>query len=278
MTGKIPPQQFLINGKSDASISPLDRGFAYGDGVFRTMLVNAALPDAWDLHYQKLVMDCNRLGIHCPAAHVLMADIAQIFESQQLAVAKIIISRGISVRGYAINPAAETTRVLIQSPYPHYPAINFSEGIALHLCNLRLAHQPLLAGIKHLNRLENIMARREWDEPMLADGLLMDYWGNVIECTMSNVFARFGNELVTPDLTQCGVEGVTRQRILEACAQLNLQARVMNILLPELLRADEVIICNSLFGAWQVRSVGSRSWKAQGLAKQLREILAVNHA
>lgn len=278
MTVLTPAQQFLINGESGGSISPLDRGFAYGDGVFRTLRVDAGMPDAWDLHYNKLANDCRRLGISCPAANLLLTDIRRVFLPTETAVAKIVITRGIGVRGYAINPSTESTRVVIKTPLPDYPELNFVKGVKLHLCDLRLARQPLLAGIKHLNRLENIMARMEWNDPKVVDGLLLDEKGNVIECTMSNLFARFKNELVTPDLTQCGVEGITRQRILQASAQLNLLARVVDITLPQLLLADEIIICNSLFGAWQVKEVGGIFWEEQSLAMQFREILQAKHA
>jgi 4-amino-4-deoxychorismate lyase len=135
-----------------------------------------------------------------------------------------------------------------------------------------------LAGIKHLNRLENVIARAEWQDNTIADGVLMDTTGHVIECTASNIFARFGNELHTPDLTACGVAGVTRQLILELSEKLSLQAKISHISLDRLKQADEVIICNSLFGAWQVRDLDQQHWPKLDLARQLRALLKPPYA
>lgn len=267
------PQQFLLNGRMEAMLSPHDRGFAYGDGVFRTFKINQGVPEHWTLHYQKLVEDCNALGIVCPGAELLLADMARLFSSAEDAVAKIIITRGEGARGYALPALAQPTRVVIKAPMPDYPAANFDQGVHLHLCRLRLSHQPRLAGIKHLNRLENVMARMEWTNSAIADGLLLDEDGNAIECTMSNLFARFDDTLLTPGLENCGVAGVTRQRILESASMFGYQAKVVKLPLAELMQADEVIICNSLYGAWQVLSINARLWPLQGLALQLRKFL-----
>lgn len=265
--------QYLINGRNDSGLSPLDRGFAYGDGVFRTLRVSQGAPHAWALHYNKLVEDCNRLGIVCPTAEQLLGDIERLCGNEKAVVVKMIITRGESVRGYAPPVVAQPTRIVIKSAMPDYPQDNFDQGITLHLCSLRLAHQPKLAGIKHLNRLENVLARSEWTDSQIADGLLLDQHENAIECTMSNVFVRFGTSLATPALDKCGVAGITRQRILDAAIDLGYVPIVRSISLPELLEADEVIICNSLYGAWQVRRLGSQLWQRQGLAMNLQNIL-----
>jgi 4-amino-4-deoxychorismate lyase len=266
-------QQFLINGRGEATLSPIDRGFTYGDGVFRTLKVHNGIPDTWALHYRKLVEDCNVLGIVCPGAELLLADIEHLFMPGEEAVAKIIITRGEGARGYAVPSLAQPTRVVIKAPLPDYPQANFDDGVQLHLCRLRLPHQPLLAGIKHLNRLENVMARMEWTDSAIADGLLLDEHGHAIECTMSNLFARFDKILATPKLDKCGVAGVTRQRILEAATTLGYRPEVTLMPLVKLMQADELITCNSLYGAWQVRAFNGRQWQQQGLAAQLRNIL-----
>jgi 4-amino-4-deoxychorismate lyase len=264
---------YLINGESDICLSPLDRGVAYGDGVFRTLKVSQGIPDTWTLHYQKLEHDCSSLGIACPSQDMLLADIERLFTPDEVAVAKIIVTRGIGPRGYAVPPAASPTRVVIREPYPQYPNSNNEEGVNLHLCNLRLSHQPLLAGIKHLNRLENVLARSEWSDNNIADGLLLDEDGLVIACTMSNLFARFDKTLVTPVLDKCGVSGITRQRILYNAPNMGYLPEIRQLDLDQLMQADEIIICNSLFGAWQVRSLNNRIWLPQDLAARIRTIL-----
>lgn len=269
---------YLINGDFNQVISPLDRGFAYGDGVFRTMLVRNGVPESWPQHYQKLVADCAVIGIVCPSAELLMSDLQQLFPiihatADTIEVAKIIISRGEGERGYAPPPITMPTRVVIKSAASVYAPKNYSAGVDLYLCATRLADQPKLAGIKHLNRLENVMARMEWRDESLFDGVFQDQEGNIIECTMSNLFARFGTKLITPDLSRCGVAGITRQRIMALAHTLNLELLVAAFSLERLLQADEVVICNSLYGAFQVHRLNQKIWPQLELAKNIRVAL-----
>lgn len=269
-------RSYLINGRFDAAITPFDRGFAYGDGVFRTMPCISGIPHCWALHYAKLEADCNALEIVCPQQDILFDDIQKLCrepEWRQECVIKIVVTRGDSSRGYAVPPLAQPNRVVIASPPPDYPEAHFSEGVTLHLCLVRLSSQPRLAGVKHLNRLENVLARMEWVDSHIAEGMLLDEKGNVIECTASNIFARIGDDLVTPDLSHCGVAGVTRDRVLQLASTLGYTARVRHIRLSDLMDADEVVICNSIFGAWQVRRLASHVWPLGALAARLREHL-----
>lgn len=275
---------YLINGNNEP-LSPLDRGFAYGDGVFRTLPIHHGKPDCWALHYSKLVNDCKVLSITCPEESLLLSDIERLFGAfgrlvEPHAVAKIIVTRGVGERGYALPKHAMPNRMVIKSNFPNYHAENNADGVKLHLCETHLGLQPKLAGIKHLNRLENVLARMEWQDKSVIDGLMLDINGYVIECTSSNVFARFNNKLVTPDLSECGVTGVTRQRIIDAAPSLGLVPTVQKVSLTELLQADEVIICNSLFGAWQVAELDNKVWltnsPTQHLAQDLRKILLVS--
>jgi 4-amino-4-deoxychorismate lyase len=270
---------YLINGSFDQAISVFDRGFSYGDGVFRTMKIRNGLPVSWPFHYQKLVADCAAIGIVCPSAELLMGDLQKLFEKELFSedltqVAKIIITRGEGERGYAPPVITVPTRVVIKSSLPQYAESNYDKGVQLHVCDIKLAAQPKLAGIKHLNRLENVLARMEWREEFIFDGLLLDQAGNVIECTMSNVFARFGSELLTPDLSLCGVSGITRQRILGLGGVLGLNVGVKSLTLAQILQADEIIICNSLFGAFQVIQINNKTWPQQDLAVKIRAVVA----
>ena len=246
---------YLINGSFDHTISPLDRGFAYGDGIFRTLVMREGSPENWPLHYQKLVADCSAIGIVCPSPELLMNDLQQLFLLDETAVAKIIVTRGEGNRGYTPPAITAPMRVVVKSSMPQYPEERFVDGVNLTVCETRLALQPKLAGIKHLNRLENVLARMEWHNPDIADGIFLDTNDNVIECTAANIFVRFGDALITPSLTQCGVAGVTRQRIIELAHTLALTIVVETLSLEKLLSADEVIICSSLYGAWQVKTV-----------------------
>lgn len=268
----------LVNGNFDHAISANDRGLAYGDGVFRTMRIWNGLPVSWPFHYQKLVADCAAIGIVCPSAEVLMADLQRLFEEELLSqsgcwVAKIIITRGEGERGYAPPTITVPTRILIKSSYPQYADALYGEGAKLHVCETRLARQVKLAGVKHLNRLENVLARMEWRDESIFDGLLLDDDDNVIEATMSNIFVRFGNTLMTPDLRACGVAGITRQRILGLGRVLDLSIIIEPISLQRLMQSDEIILCNSLYGAFQVKQITDRVWSKQGLAEKIRNIV-----
>lgn len=264
--------QTLINGSFHDAISALDRGLAYGDGVFRTLKVIKGMPKHWPTHYQKLFQDCCSIGIVCPDAEVLMHDFTKLFSVEEdSATAKIIITRGEGERGY--NPPAITNpiRIMLKSELPDYPKQRFDEGVRLYVCNTRLSHQKQLAGVKHLARLDNVLARMEWTDPDYADGLMLDHEGHVIECVSANIFARYGEDLLTPKLDYCGVSGVTRGQILSHAKQLKLKPREAQISLAKLLEADEVVMCNSLFGVWQVRQIEQKQWPKLPLAASLKQ-------
>lgn len=269
---------YLVNGSFNQAISPFDRGFAYGDGVFRTLKMVNGLPEHWPQHYQKLVADCAVIGIVCPSAELLMDDFQQLFSVDEIAVAKVIITRGEGERGYKVPAITMPMRVITKSAMLQYAKANYQQGVNLHICETRLATQAKFAGIKSLNRLENVMARMEWQDDTLFDGVQLNQQNEVIECTMSNIFIRQGDSLVTPNLTQCGVAGITRQRIIGLAEPLQIAVKVAKISLSQLIEADEVIICNSLFGAFQVHQIGSadgikRNWPQLPLASKIRTLL-----
>ena len=270
---------YLINGSFNQTISPLDRGFAYGDGVFRTIKMQGGLPQLWPQHYQKLVADCAAINIVCPSAELLMSDLSQLFlgdveNVDLMAVAKIIITRGEGTRGYTPPAITAPMRVVLKSAMPIYPETRFNDGVNLTVCGTRLAAQPKLAGVKSLNRLENVLARMEWNDQEVAEGIMLDMQDNVIECTSANIFARFNETLMTPSLQQCGIAGITRQRIIDLATTLKLKIAVETFNLEKLYVADEVIICSSLYGAWQVQKIDEKSITKHGLAANIRAVLA----
>ena len=249
-----------VNSQPSDCIKALDRGLMYGDGVFRTLLVrNGRLLD-WPRHYAKLQSDCSALGIQCPLEAVLAGEAEEITRAEPDCVLKIVVTRGEGRRGYAISDNVDPTYILITSVTPSYPDHYYTNGVKVHQCTLRLSHQPRLAGVKHLNRLENVLARQEWDDPQIAEGLLMDQAGNVIEGTMSNVFMFLENALWTPDLSQCGVAGVQRDRIIEAAKSINIPVIIEAIPMARLLQAEELFLCNSIFGIWPVEEFAGKSW------------------
>jgi len=260
----------LVNGAPGNTINAADRGLAYGDGVFRTLRMRAGRPVCWGRQYAKLQHDCGALKIPCPAAPLLSAELQQIGKTQTEGVAKIIITRGVSARGYAPSDQSEATRIVSITPSTAYPAEYAKHGVRMHVCQVRLGHQPLLAGIKHLNRLENVLAAGEWQDQDIPEGILSDFAGNVICGTRSNLFMVRDGVLCTPDLARCGVAGVQRERVMEWARQQGVTCKVADLRMEELLQADEIFLVNSVFGLWPVRELAdyrctqhTTAWKIQ---------------
>ena len=249
-----------VNGVIDAQVSPLDRGFAYGDGVFETCRLQDAKIPLWDLHRDRLIKSCQALLIPV-VIDVLEAQLEKIMSvlsasDSKNAVVKITVTRGPGGRGYRLPDAAIPTIVIGIFPAANYPAHYFSEGVNVRLCNQRLGSNPGLAGLKHLNRLEQILARAEWNDDSIAEGIVFDHKDQLIEAVFSNIFLITDNELFTPDLSEAGVAGVMRRFILETIApKMNLNAQVKSLHLEDLLNADAVFLCNSLYGIWPVTNI-----------------------
>jgi 4-amino-4-deoxychorismate lyase len=267
----------LVNGTPAESIPATDRGFAYGDGVFRTLRAVNGEPLHWRKQFNKLADDCVRLGITCPPATALLAEVRTVAEAQGTqAVVKVIITRGSGARGYATRGRLAPLRAVGGSPLTRVPHAH--EGIRAHLCRLRLSHQPALAGVKHLNRLENVLARAEWHDEQIREGLLLDQQGLAIGGTMSNLFVVEGKKLITPQLDQCGVAGVTRARVIAHAERLAIVCRVEPVPLQRLLEADEVFFVNSLIGVWPMAQLDKRTWSPGPMARDIRHALAAEDA
>lgn len=263
----------LVNGTPSETLPATDRGLAYGDGVFRTLRLRGGKSQAWPHHYRKLEHDCAALAIPCPGEALLRSEIARVAEQEPDGVAKVIVTRGAGQRGYAIPSSVQPTRIVMSFPLPAYYADPDRAGVKARICTLRLAHQPALAGIKHLNRLENVLARSEWDDPQVAEGFMLDACENVIGGTMTNVFMVENGALVTPELTRAGVAGVTRERILKHAAESGAACRVEQIAVERLLRADEVFVVNSVIGVWPVRDLAGKIWRAGAYTARVKRWL-----
>jgi 4-amino-4-deoxychorismate lyase len=136
---------------------------------------------------------------------------------------------------------------------------------------MRLGNQPRLAGIKHLNRLENVLAAAESNAADIAEGLLMDKDENVIGGTRSNLFLVSRGKLVTPDLSRCGVAGVQRDRVIAWAARHDIALQVRDIRLDEVLHADELFLVNSVIGIWPIRELEQQCWSAFPFAVRIRD-------
>jgi 4-amino-4-deoxychorismate lyase len=241
-----------VNGVISAQLSPLDRGFAYGDGLFETCCIFAGAIPLWEWHEERLQQGCERLIIPLDKARladylVQLLDVSGVREG----VLKITLSRGVGGRGYRLPDQISPTYCV--AVYEHTQNNLNQQGIAVRICRQRLAASPSLAGIKHLNRLEQILARAEWQDDSYAEGLMLDEAGVLIEATASNLFIVRNGQLLTPDLACCGVAGVMRRVIIEQLApSLTLTTQITRLTPDDLNSADEIFLCNSVYGIWPV--------------------------
>lgn len=276
----------LINGEIADSVHATDRGLNYGDGVFETLRVRAGQARFWQAHMDRLQAGCQRLGFERPDQAVLLREVQTVAAGQSECVIKIIITRGIpgqgTSRGYAPPPDCPVSRIVSAHVLPaglladvegvtdpentsHSPA-----GLRLRICTLRLASQPALAGIKHLNRLEQVLARSEWTDPGISEGLMLDENDHLICGTASNIFLVANGRMLTPRLDRCGVRGVMRGEILRQFSSRCEQRRITLDMLPE---ADEVFLCNSVRGIMPVREIDQWSFGIGPVSIELRDWL-----
>lgn len=267
-----------VDGQPADAVSLKDRGLAYGDGLFETIAVKAGQPVLLDRHLQRLAEGCRRLAIVVDQ-QLIRSELLAYSRALGDGVLKLILSRGDSLRGYGFNRDAPPRRILQGSPPVVYPQAHGVSGIRLFPCATRLSEQPLLAGLKHLNRLEQVIARSEWQDAEHAEGLMLDVSGRVIEGVFSNLFLIRDGVLLTASLERCGVAGVMRAELLARAPGLGMPVTVADISLHALQQADEVLVCNSVYGIWPVCGCGSMSWpvgpltrKLQGIVRELLDI------
>ena len=263
---------FLLNGERRQCIDIADRGFQYGDGVFETIEVLNGKPLFLDRHLKRLEIGCHRLLIPIPDVTLLAQEALQLSATTQRAVLKLTVTRGSGGRGYQQPPQIHPTRLLSLYPFPDYPLHYQSNGVALRFCQQRLAINPSLAGIKHMNRLEQILARAEWRNDVIQEGLMLDYQEHVIEGTMSNVFLVKDGGIFTPKLSQCGVAGIVRELVLEFSRQHKLSCQEAELDKQVFLWADEVFITNSIIGIWPVNRLDVFSFNVGPVTRLLQKL------
>lgn len=248
-------------------LSPADRGLAYGDGLFETLLaVDGDMP-WWDAHWRRLSGGAARLGI-APPHEGLLRSAAEDLLGQGRQVLKLILSRGESGRGYLPGDGPPTS-ILSVHPAPTAE----TAPLSLHWCETRAARQPALAGLKHLNRLENVLARAECARAGYAEGLMRDERGNVRCATAANVFALIDGVWYTPDTALGGVAGVARAQLLA----LEPAIRVAELIRPVLENADAVFLSNAVRGMMAVDRIGETAFARSAVFDTLRQRFLAAH-
>lgn len=259
-----------VNGSAAECLPLTDRGLLYGDGVWETLLVKGGQPQLLDWHLERLHYGLQVLKIALPDGNTLRQDMERACQTVQQGVLKIIITRGAGQRGY--NPKTDSlpTRIVQITPWSGYPPEYAQQGIRVTRCTTRLAQQPLLAGFKHLNRLEQVLARAEFGDDY-QEGLVGDTAGRVIEGTMSNLFLiNPTGDVLTPDLSQCGIAGVMRRFIMQTLAESGIQCHIQAVTDRDVEQAQALFMTNSLMGVLPVREYIGKYYAIPPLIRELQ--------
>lgn len=262
----------LVNGEPSQTIAADDRGFQYGDGLFETALLTDGRVRFLDDHLQRLFSGCARLGITPPPKETLLREIEQVTTAVERGVLKIIVTRGAGGRGYRPADTLISTRVVALHAFSDVP----QRALRLRWCDIRLGRNARLAGIKHLNRLEQVLAQSEWREGEADEGLMLDTEGEVVCATSGNVFVVRDGALMTPDLRFCGVRGVMRAQVLKAAAKLRLAISEEPLWPHDVETASEVFITNAVRGIRSAASLDSLQWSETSVATRLANALSLS--
>lgn len=259
----------IFNGSHRIDAWPADaRGIAYGDGLFETIRMHRGTAPWWDAHWDRLARGAQRLRLPLPEETQLREEVAALFDDDGAGVLKLLLSRGGGGRGYAPTPTAAPVWMLSRHPLPKVSAI----GLQLRWCETRHASQPLLAGIKHCNRLEQVLAGAECTEAGVDEGLMLDGDGTVVSATAANLFVLRGGQWQTPVLDHCGVAGICRAHLLSLLDALEVRLSVADVE-----GADAVFLCNAVRGILTVAQLGARAWTPHPAVDDARSKLARVH-
>ncbi|MBU8976242.1 aminodeoxychorismate lyase [Lysobacter sp. MMG2] len=251
-----------------AATPDFDRGLAYGDGLFETMRAHRGDVHWWPAHWRRLQRGAHALGIVLPDEDRARGEARDLLDGAE-AVLKLIVTRGSGGRGYAPPEPATPHWILSRHDVP--PATP-ADGLTLRWCRTRLALQPALAGLKHCNRLEQVLARAEWRDADTHEGLMLSTEGDAVSATSANLFVLHDGRWTTPAIDRCGVAGVCREWAIGA-----LGAREARLAVTEVEAADAVFLCNAVRGILPVARLGACSWRPHPQVAQLQRRLAAEH-
>lgn len=256
---------FLINGERQNTLAVTDRATQFGDGCFTTARIAAGRVAFLSAHLNRLRVACERLFIPFTQWEELAGEMQQMAQAKGDGVLKVILSRGAGGRGYSGKTCQTPSRILSVSDTPSHYTHWRKDGIRLALSPVRLGCNPHLAGIKHLNRLEQVLIRSHLEQTDADEALVLDSDGWITECCAANLFWRKGNEVFTPILDRAGVAGIMRQQCLTLLADSPWRVSETRARPEALAEADEVIICNALMPLVPVNAFAERRWSAREL-------------
>ena len=257
----------LVNGEVSDFVAASNRGLNYGDGLFETLVIKNGQPLWWQAHMDRLGTGCKRLGMQMPQQAILLREVKTASAGVSSAVIKIVLTRQGQARGYHFEAGSECDRIISAHAMPTGLEGAVLNGRRARICDLRLAIQPALGGIKHLNRLEQVLASAEDFPEGVDEGILLDQEDNVISAISANLFIVMNQRLLTPRLDRSGVRGVLRGQILAACKSRCEQRRIQ----PDFLReAHEVFICNSVRGIIPISRIDDKQYPVGPVTRELQ--------
>jgi 4-amino-4-deoxychorismate lyase len=264
---------WLINGQPRDTVAVTDRGLTYADGLFETIAVREGQARLVEYHLQRLTEGCSRLSIPVDLSQ-LREEIDTLAAGQVYGILKVLLTRGSGPRGYAAPQVVHPTRIVGMTAAQPPAADAWENGVRVCECRTAISSNPATAGLKTLGRLEQVLARSEWSDPEICEGLMRNTDGLFICGTMSNLFVVSEDGLRTPDLSCSGVRGVMRRLIIEQAAQLGLNCVETDITAQALYDAEEVFLSNSQFGIWPVARIEDRGYTLGPVTRRLMAALA----
>lgn len=264
----------LVDGRSGGCIPSDDRGLHYGDGLFETCVLKKGRVELWDRHLRRLLEGCRRLGLPPPPSAQLNRELASVCAGHAEGLVKLVITRGSGGRGYRAPDAPRPRRLWQLFQPPIYPPEYAVRGVEVRLCRTRLGSNTALAGVKHLNRLEQVLARSEWTDPAIPEGLLRDSRDRWIEGCMTNLFMVSDGSLFTPRLRECGVAGVMRGLVVDLARERGVPVSICDFDADALASADELFLTNSVVRVWPVRAAGPHHYRIGDLTRELAAAVA----
>lgn len=243
---------------------------AYGDGLFETIAYDQGRFLLWERHMQRLYAGCERLLLPVPDRQTLSSEAERLRADRPRGVLKILLTRGSGGRGYRPPEPPQTRRILSRHEPPAYTQAQQETGVRIRDCRTPASIQPRLAGLKHANRLDQVLARAEWRDETIAEGIMYDPDGCIVGGVMSNLFLVRDGRLLTPELNRAGVVGCMRAEVLAAAAAMDLDMEITDIRRADLEAADERFLTNSLFGVWPIREWEGRTQTIGPLTRRLQ--------
>ena len=268
------PLRILVDGQPALGIDALDRGLHYGDGLFETIACRSGHARFLGLHLQRLDEGCARLGIRLADLPGLGAQIRALAATAPACIIKLIVTRGsATARGYGAHGDEQARTVVLQYPWGAEDPAPWEQGVAVRTADGRLGENPALAGLKHLNRLEQVLIRGEWTDPAIQEALVFSSSGWLVSGTMSNVFLVRDDRIMTPAITTAGIRGVMRRVVMREAQRGGLRVIEAALDAATLASAEEIFLTNARIGIWPVRALDGRSVAVGPLTRRLQQRL-----